>query len=501
MIGRQLAAATLLETMTYVDNPSNRRLGRVGKKYGTHVQHRDGSVTILSESAASPASSSGYGVSASSSTATSPPRKVYVDNASNQKLGRVGKETGTHVQHSDGSVTILSASSPSTSSYGVGTSSTTATSTPVCVGEPHVQHRNDSATISGAHSQSSSIEARHNPQLQSISKLISQQHHSEHRALSSETHFDDGITGKLHGSFSDPFQLTVPVQHYLQASKEEYGIASLTDLTKVQKHSKEVIPFSEIKIEEKRGKGEFGKVYAAVWKGTPIAFKKLIIQQISKKKQKRLEQEIKTFSMLEHPNIIKMFGVVLDPRSIGIVMECVPKTLFHALFIEVVSFSVAKKMELLGEVLSAIAYLHSKEITHCDIKCQNILLDCDNTARICDFGMSFLTKIASSATCRYSAPEVLCGELLSLDRLKMTDVYSLALIIYEVYVVEEVYEDLNYPQLVEHVGRNDLRPAQNPAIPKPVWELVTECWTKEASSRPLIDTLVIKWEEIRWNLS
>ena len=266
---------------------------------------------------------------------------------------------------------------------------------------------------------------------------------------------------------------------------------------------------SQIEIEKQIGQGGFGLVYAATWKGSPIAFKKLIVQELTKKIQKRLVQEIKIFSMLEHPNVVKMFGVVLDPKNIGIVMEYVPKTLFHTMFIEEVSFTVTEKMKLLGEVLSAIAYLHSKDIAHCDIKCQNVLLDCDNLAKICDFGISIIkssTEISSSAaaaappgqgTPRYSAPEVLRGELLSLAELKMTDIYSLSLVIYEVLVEEEVYENLKLLQLMEHVGNKHLRPTlEGTGIPKPVRELLAECWIKKASSRPLINTLVKKWAEV-----
>ena len=86
---------------------------------------------------------------------------------------------------------------------------------------------------------------------------------------------------------------------------------------------------------------------------------------------------------------------------------------------------------------------------------------------------------------------------MSLAELKMTDIYSLALVIYEVLVEEEVYEDLKLLQLMEHVGNKHLRPTlEGTGIPKPVRELLAECWIKKASSRPLINTLVKKWAEV-----
>ena len=71
---------------TYVDNSTNRSLGRVGKEVGTHVVHKDGTQTLSPPSSAS---------------ATTSSSRTYVDNYQNRSLGRVGKPLGSHVQHQD----------------------------------------------------------------------------------------------------------------------------------------------------------------------------------------------------------------------------------------------------------------------------------------------------------------------------------------------------------------------------------------------------------------
>ena len=55
-------------------------------------------------------------------------------------------------------------------------------------------------------------------------------------------------------------------------------------------------------------------------------------------------------------------------------------------------------------------------------------------------------------TPRYSAPEVLCGELLKLEALMVADIYSLSLVVYEVVLEEEPYEDLSPKQLTKNGG-------------------------------------------------
>ena len=74
-------SGVMFQPKVYVDNSLNQSLGRVGMPIGTHVQHKDGSVTI------------------------SPYIKTYVDNPRNQELKRVGLPIGACVQHKDGSIT------------------------------------------------------------------------------------------------------------------------------------------------------------------------------------------------------------------------------------------------------------------------------------------------------------------------------------------------------------------------------------------------------------
>lgn len=133
--------------MTYVDNAMNRALGRVGKPYGSHVLHSDGSVTIdfcnykpgtapvqCDANKASLGYVSGYYVDNSRLGRVGqpygthllhptncihikpPPRSAsqgislggYVDNSLNRHLGRVGKPYGTHVLHNDGTQSVSS---------------------------------------------------------------------------------------------------------------------------------------------------------------------------------------------------------------------------------------------------------------------------------------------------------------------------------------------------------------------------------------------------------
>ena len=133
------------------------------------------------------------------------------------------------------------------------------------------------------------------------------------------------------------------------------------------------------------------------------------VQTDKQEEEEQLVKEIRIFSKLSHDNIVKMFGVVVDAENIGIIMEYLPKTLYHAIFIEEVSFGREEKKRIIGEIIAALCYLHTPEdtlsyskpkIAHCDVKSQNILLDVNNVAKLCDFGLSAMKNTMQSSSSR-----------------------------------------------------------------------------------------------------
>lgn len=102
------------------------------------------------------------------------------------------------------------------------------------------------------------------------------------------------------------------------------------------------------------------------------------------------------------------------------------------------SFDEKKTQILTFDLVSALYYLHSHRILHRDLKPQNILLDKNQRAKLCDFGfarnMTICTHVLTSVkgTPLYMSPEVLYSQ--PYDHL--ADIWSLGCIIYEVLVGE-----------------------------------------------------------------
>jgi len=116
----------------------------------------------------------------------------------------------------------------------------------------------------------------------------------------------------------------------------------------------------------------------------------------------------------------------------------------------------------------AIQYLHTKNILHCDLKSQNILLTEDWQVKICDFGLArYKDKFKRDnhgkvGTPHWMAPEILRNEKYT----EAADVYSFGVILWELVTCEIPHRGRSVPQIVGSVGYNGqkLKFSSNDAI-------------------------------------
>ena len=201
--------------------------------------------------------------------------------------------------------------------------------------------------------------------------------------------------------------------------------------------------------------------------------------------------------------LLRCLGYVNEDNNIGIVMEYLRCSLYRAVFIDCTLQDIDKKNTIISQVASALNYLHTHStgrIAHCDIKSENVLLDWSNNAILCDFGLSALKNAASTessvpgivppgqGTPRYSAPEVLRGELLTMTQLLQTDIYSLAVVVFEVMTEEEPFEGLSVKQLETNVGKGTMQP-ESSKLSQSVDDLLTRCWDRVAINDQLLQNL------------
>uniref|UniRef100_H2YSL9 Protein kinase domain-containing protein n=1 Tax=Ciona savignyi TaxID=51511 RepID=H2YSL9_CIOSA len=114
--------------------------------------------------------------------------------------------------------------------------------------------------------------------------------------------------------------------------------------------------------------------------------------QWNRNMEKRLPDEIAVSLSMNHENIIRVHGVAVWPKSLGLVLDYIPGGQLEELLgnwsIDPLPWTV--RLRISYETANGLSYLHNfskeKRIVHGDIKPENILLTSDLHAKIADFG-------------------------------------------------------------------------------------------------------------------
>jgi len=108
---------------------------------------------------------------------------------------------------------------------------------------------------------------------------------------------------------------------------------------------------------------------------------------VSPEEIEALRRELHIQKTLRHENIVKLYNAFEEKGYLYIVLEYVEKgTLFDS--IQARTLSEDDVVNIFFQVVSAIAYLHNRNILHRDIKPENVLMKNKSYAKLCDFGFS-----------------------------------------------------------------------------------------------------------------
>lgn len=185
------------------------------------------------------------------------------------------------------------------------------------------------------------------------------------------------------------------------------------------------------------GEGSFGTVYKGkVLETNEIVALKIIVKRGREAKElKGLKRECEIQRTLNHPNIIRMLDSFETDDSIVVISEYVDRELSQILNQEG-QLCEARVHQITCDLVSALFYLHSHRVLHRDLKPQNVLIDWNGVAKLCDFGfarsMGARTHVLTSfkGTPLYMAPEVINAKPYDYS----ADLWSLGCIIYELLV-------------------------------------------------------------------
>jgi serine/threonine protein kinase len=261
------------------------------------------------------------------------------------------------------------------------------------------------------------------------------------------------------------------------------------------------------------GSGGYGYVLKGAFKGEPVAIKAVFgndMKSVPASVTKMMRREAMIMCSLNHPNILKIHGVVSERG--WIVMElCEGGALDEVLNDPEFILDHSTRLRIAAETATGIAYLHLSDVSivHGDMKAGNVLLTKDLSVRICDFGMSeaknrskTMTVAASSSgkggtalTVAWSAPE------LFKDRPKSfaTDIYALGMTLWEIYERRVPFGNMPEAAVVNQVLSGHRPEIGSTEIPQEIRKLIQLCWSEDPRERPAADKMAFILTRL-WNM-
>ena len=152
-------------------------------------------------------------------------------------------------------------------------------------------------------------------------------------------------------------------------------------------------------LEELIGSGGMANVY----KATDLLENRLVAVKILREEcrgnedlVRRFKNESKAISVLDHPNIVKVYDVSVTDKLQFIVMEYIDGiTLKEYMEYRAQPLTYKETLHFITQVLAALQHAHEKGIVHRDIKPQNIMLLANGSIKMMDFGIARFSRAQS----------------------------------------------------------------------------------------------------------
>ncbi|CCH43442.1 Carbon catabolite-derepressing protein kinase [Wickerhamomyces ciferrii] len=211
------------------------------------------------------------------------------------------------------------------------------------------------------------------------------------------------------------------------------------------------------------GQGAFAIVKKAVERATGKTY---AVKIISKRKimgnTDGVSRELEILRRLDHPGIVRLRGFYEDDDSYYLVMEFVPGGDLMDFVAAHGAVGEEAGKEITKQILQAVKYVHSLEISHRDLKPDNILIAQDDPVmvKITDFGLAKISDNGTfmktfCGTLAYVAPEVIDGRLSKVtDDNKyssLVDMWSLGCLVYVILTAHLPFSGSTQDQLYKQI--------------------------------------------------
>ena len=239
------------------------------------------------------------------------------------------------------------------------------------------------------------------------------------------------------------------------------------------------------------GRGGMGEVYRAddLKLGQPVALKFLPEQFLTDGAAlARFHREVRVARQVSHRNVCRVYDIgEIDDRHF-LSMEFIKGEELSSLLRRIGRLPQDKAVQVARQICAGLAAAHEVGVLHRDLKPSNVMIDEHGNARITDFGLAGLAEEfhddeAHAGTPAYMAPEQLDGQNLTVS----SDIYSLGLVLYEVFTGRKAFEAASLIDLIR-LRRSATSPTTPTSLVKDldpaIEKVIDRCLQKDPEQRP-----------------
>jgi len=188
--------------------------------------------------------------------------------------------------------------------------------------------------------------------------------------------------------------------------------------------------------------------------------------------RKAIDHEIELLHAIQHPNIVQLFESVENSDFVYLLLELVKGSDLYDVQQTLGTLRPGLAGAIIGKIVSAVSYLHSRGIAHHDIKPENVIVDfLQNKVKLTDFGsaVEFKNMSGIGGTLNYMSPELLLnlrGNNLPIDQ--SIDIWSIGIVAYQLLSGQHPF---NLPTKANNNIMNNVISGKY-SFPSPQWDAI-----------------------------
>ena len=238
------------------------------------------------------------------------------------------------------------------------------------------------------------------------------------------------------------------------------------------------------------GKGGMGEVYRAddLELNQSVALKFLPGHFASDTARlQRFRSEVRLARQVSHPNVCRVYDIATYDDDVFLSMEYIDGEDLSSVLRRMGRPSEEKAVEWARQICLGLAAAHENRVLHRDLKPANVMIDGRGRARLTDFGLAgveeeFAGRQDHAGTPAYMAPE----QLIDGEATIKSDIYSLGLLLYELFTGKRVFDADNLEELMR-LRRSDTittPTSVNGQIDPAIERAILRCLERDPEKRP-----------------